>query len=132
MTKQIGNDLATPEALDQMRAFRCKECNACKHVEAAKAAHTPLPYSDPPIHATDEMVNSWNKIVRENPCGVKWAAYQGHDLGHRATLGHLRFLAVGPGCTFKTPPERYPDTPQVIGWRYLLVGTVNLATGAIE
>ena len=63
--------------------------------------------------------------------GQRWYAYQNHDLGSRE-IGRLRFLKVGPDCTFRVPPDRYPDTPEVIGWRYLLVGIVNLETGKIE
>jgi hypothetical protein len=128
MTPQIGNDLATPEALAQMRNFRCKECEACKVVEASKSLLAPNPPFD---HANDATVECWNKVLADNPCDVKWAAFQNHDLGH-PDLGHLRFLAIGPGCTFKTPPARMPDTKEVIGWRYILVGKVNLKTGAIE
>jgi hypothetical protein len=47
-------------------------------------------------------------------------------------LGHLQFLCCGPGCTFETAPERTPDSHLGIGWRYLLVGKVNLETGEIE
>ena len=64
--------------------------------------------------------------------GGRWAAYQNMDMGHY-NLGHLQFLQFGgPGNTFKLPPERYPDTPQAIGWRYLYVGEMNLTTGKIE
>ena len=139
MTKLIGNDGPTPEALAQMRNFRCKECAACKRVEAAKAAHTPIsygadgtPYGEGARHADDAMVASWNKVVAENPCEVTWHAYQSHDLGHY-NIGHLQFLAVGPGCTFKEPPRSAPDSnTSGFGWRYVHVGHVNLATGAIE
>lgn len=48
--------------------MRCGKCSACLVVESAKASHMPSPYSVPPIHATDEMVADWNRIVRENPC----------------------------------------------------------------
>jgi hypothetical protein len=47
-------------------------------------------------------------------------------------LGELRFLAVGPDHTFKSTPQRYPDTPLGTGWAYLLVGWVNLETGLVE
>jgi hypothetical protein len=64
--------------------------------------------------------------------GGSWAAYQSMDMSS-STLGSLRFLQYGgPESTFKTPPEKYPDTPQLgIGWRYLLVGKVDLETGEI-
>lgn len=57
--------------------------------------------------------------------GGTWAAYRNEYLGH-PDLGHLTFLQYGPTCTFKTPPTRMPDSPQMIGWRYQLVGTVDL------
>jgi hypothetical protein len=116
-----------PEALAQMRRFRCGECDACKLVEASKKLLAPNPPFD---HANDATVQCWNKVLAENPCKVLWIAYQNQDLGHR-DLGHLKFLAVGPGCTFKEAPKRYPDTPDAINWRYLLHGEVNLKTGEI-
>jgi len=128
MTKQIGNDLATPEALAQMRAFRCKECSACKRTEAAETLIEAIKNHGAP---SAEAVAARDKVLADNPCEAKWYAYQNHDLGHPG-IGHLQFLAVGPGCTFKTPPERYPDTQHGLGWRYILVGKVNLETGAIE
>jgi hypothetical protein len=63
--------------------------------------------------------------------GQRWAAYQNHAMDS-ASLGHLQFLKVSPGCTFQTAPERMPDSPQLIGWPYLHVGFVNLETGQIE
>lgn len=63
--------------------------------------------------------------------GGQWSAYQNHMLDS-ADLGHLRFLKVGASCTFEAPPQRYPDTPSTIGWKYLYVGMVNLETEQIE
>lgn len=70
------------------------------------------------------------EVMRDR--GGRWAAYQNIDMCSR-NIGHLRFLQFGgPENTFKVPPERHPDTPQVIGWRYYYVGEVNLTTGKIE
>lgn len=63
--------------------------------------------------------------------GGKWAAYQNHAMDSR-NLGHLRFLKFGEGCTFETPPPKYPDTQYGTGWSYVHVGTVNLESGDIE
>jgi hypothetical protein len=113
-----------------MRTFRCGDnaCKACRVVEATKRLLMPNP---PFEHANTATAECWNKVLADNPCEVVWYAYQNHDLGHRE-LGHLQFLAVGPGCTFKEPPPRCPDTQHGLGWRYLLVGRVNLATEKIE
>ena len=62
--------------------------------------------------------------------GGKWFAYQNHDLGDR-NIGNLQFLKAGPECTFPWPPPRMPDTERTIGWRYILVGKLDLATGEI-
>ena len=71
-------------------------------------------------------------ILRERlKPGQAWFAYQNHALDSM-NLGHLQFLCCGPDCTFEKPPERMPDSHLGIGWRYLLVGTVNLETGEIE
>lgn len=69
------------------------------------------------------------KQMRER--GGSWAIYQNVALDS-ADLGNLRFLQVGPSNTFKEAPERYPDTQFGVGWRYVHVGFVNLAIGAIE
>jgi|SRR5579871_1356047 len=72
------------------------------------------------------------KTMREgHRPGTHWAAFQAHALDS-ADLHALRFLLVGQGCTFATPPERYPDTQFGSGWKYILIGKVNLETGQIE
>jgi hypothetical protein len=63
--------------------------------------------------------------------GGNWAVFQNHAMDS-AALGGLRFLQFGEDCTFKVAPKRYPDTQYGIGWKYLLVGRVNLASGEIE
>jgi len=61
---------------------------------------------------------------------TQWAAYENKDLGH-PDGGRLQFLHVGAGCTFAVPPPRMPDTNVGLGWRYVLVGTVNLDDGTV-
>ena len=62
----------------------------------------------------------------------RWAAYQNVALDSR-NCGHLQFLAIGPGNTYKEPPVRYPlDNAHGMGWRYRFAGWVNLETGEIE
>src|SRR5690242_2228153 len=58
-------------------------------------------------------------------------AYQNHCFDS-SSLGDLQFLQCGAGRTYVTPPPRMPDTQHGIGWRYILVGRVNLETGSIE
>ena len=60
--------------------------------------------------------------------GGSWAAYRNHALDN-STCGDLRFLKYGKGCTFEEPPNRYPDSHLGTGWRYILVGTVDLEKG---
>ena len=62
--------------------------------------------------------------------GQTWFAYQNHAMDS-ASLGHLQFLCCGPGCTFSEPPARMPDSHLGIGWRYLLVGRIDMETGEI-
>ncbi len=61
---------------------------------------------------------------------TRWAAYRNEDLGHR-DCGDLKFLAVGPQNTYKVTPERLPDIPDAINWRFVFVGYLDLQTGAI-
>jgi len=65
------------------------------------------------------------------PEGTQWAAFMNKALDS-AARGHMRFLAVGPGCTYKDPPDRYPDTETTIGWKYRYIGMVHLDTGVIQ
>jgi len=72
------------------------------------------------------------KIIRDRlKLGQAWWAYQNVALDS-AGLGECQYLCCGPGCTFAEPPARMPDSHLRIGWRYLLVGKVNLETGTIE
>jgi len=108
VSKQIGTDKPEAESLAHMRKFRCGECDACKSKTLS------------PAEGADK------------PCLARWHAYENHELGN-PNAGHLKFLAVGPGCTFKTAPKpRLPDTNTDINWRYQHVGVVDLATGEIR
>jgi hypothetical protein len=69
------------------------------------------------------------RIMRER--GGRWFCFQNHDLSH-SQLGRLQFLKCGEGCTYQTPPERMPDTKELLGWRYVLIGEVNLETGEMQ
>jgi hypothetical protein len=84
------------------------------------------------ILGTEKPDQAVLQILRERlKPGQTWFAYQNHAMDS-ANFGHLQFLCCGPGCTFEEPPQRMPDSHLGIGWRYLLVGTVNLETGEIE
>jgi hypothetical protein len=64
--------------------------------------------------------------------GGTWACYENSALDS-SNAGHLQFLQYGPNNTYKDPPPRYPiDNRFGMGWRYLLVGLINLATGQVE
>lgn len=78
----------------------------------------------------DEALSTMRRFADATP-GTRWAAYQNVELGHPG-LGHLQFLAIGPGCTFHEAPKRMPDTKTAINWRYWFCGWVNLETGQIE
>lgn len=62
--------------------------------------------------------------------GGQWAAYENHDLGS-PSVGHLKFLAVGEGRTFETPPESYPDPSVSQGHVYRYIGMVDMQTGEV-
>lgn len=68
-------------------------------------------------------------LMRER--GGTWHAYQCFDLG-LSNLGHIKFLKVGPDCTFVKPPERFPGHAYTDGAAYLHVGRVNTDNGEIE
>jgi hypothetical protein len=63
--------------------------------------------------------------------GGTWAAYQNQAMDS-ADFGHLQFLKYGPGCTHESAPFRFPDTAHGLGWKYRLIGNVDLTTGEIN
>lgn len=71
--------------------------------------------------ATEAQVGVW--LAR----GDGIAVYENQDLGH-PDLGHRQFASFGsPEAMFPdAPPERLPDFPGQINWRYSLVGTYQL------
>ena len=85
------------------------------------------------IRGTEQPHPAALEAMRESPYNfpdTRWAAYQNMDIGH-ADLGHLKFLAVVPKNTCKTAPERLPDMPDAINWRYLHVCFVDLRSGGV-
>lgn len=69
-------------------------------------------------------VEALEKMRSQCP-GARWACYQNIALDS-AYCGHLQFLAVGEGLTFKQAPAQYPQD-----WRYRFVGWVDLASGEV-
>lgn len=58
------------------------------------------------------------------------AVYENHDLGH-PELGHRQLLSYGSEAAqleTDTPPERLPDFPGTINWRYTLIGVYREPT----
>lgn len=56
--------------------------------------------------------------------GDKIAVYENHDLGH-PEMGHRKYVSYGSPAAYlevDEPPQRLPDTPQEINWRYALIG----------
>jgi hypothetical protein len=71
--------------------------------------------------APDIMAQTGRWLARGD--GV--AVYENHDMGH-PELGWPRLASYGsPAAILETdtPPERLPDTPTLINWRYVLIGT---------
>lgn len=53
------------------------------------------------------------------------AVYENHDFGH-PDLGDRKFVSFGSAQAMletEMPPERMPDFPAQINWRYQLIGT---------
>jgi hypothetical protein len=71
------------------------------------------------------------QILRERlKPGQTWFCYENVALDSEI-LGHRQFLCCGEGCTLSEPPTRMPDTAHAIGWKYLLIGHVDMTTGEI-
>lgn len=69
------------------------------------------------------------KVMRER--GGTWACYENKALDS-VDAGRRIYIKYGPGCTFEVPPPHAPDGPYGTGWKYLIVGSVNLETGTVE
>lgn len=63
--------------------------------------------------------------------GGSWAVFRNEAMDSSG-YGHEQFIKYGEGCTYEKIPERCPDTSYGAGWKYVLRGTVNLATGEIS
>lgn len=75
-----------------------------------------------------EALAQMRRLDRE---GSYWGAYENCALDS-ANAGHMQFLHIGEGCTYPTAPEQYPaDTVHGMGWRYRLVGVVDLESGEV-
>lgn len=95
--------------------------NTAPYIYATVPSH-PLSGSTGP---EPEALAQIRKKLAEWP-DAKFAAFQCADLGSR-NIGHLEFLAVGPG-------RGIPVIDRATGrhWSYLFVGFVNPETGLIE
>lgn len=71
------------------------------------------------------------KLKQQSRKRTKWAAYR-NEAWDSSTFGHVQFLAVGPDHTHKVAPPHMPDTQFGLGWKYRLLGWVNLETGLID
>jgi hypothetical protein len=64
--------------------------------------------------------------------GGDWYAYQNQAMDS-ACYGLVNYLCCGEGRTHATPPAHLPDGAIYgTGWKWLLVGKVNLKTGTVE
>lgn len=66
--------------------------------------------------------------VRE---GDAWFAYENQVLDSSA-LGTVQYLLVGPTRTHKTPPPQLGDGKHGLGWKWRLLGKVDLTTGKVK
>lgn len=81
--------------------------------------------------------NEWNgspadpiSLEQMRSRGGTWAAYRNMAMDS-FNAGHWQFMRVGEGCTYVTPPPRYPDTAMGPGWKYRLMGMLDLKTGLL-
>jgi len=73
-----------------------------------------------------------NTVAEMKSRGGTWAVYENHALDS-ANVGHLQFLKVGEGCTYKDPPKQYPvDTEHGTGWRYQYIGMLDFDTMTVD
>lgn len=63
--------------------------------------------------------------------GGSWACYENQAFDS-AGAGQRQYLKFGPDCTFKEPPAHAPDTSCGLGWRYVLIGVVDLKAGEVR
>lgn len=81
-------------------------------------------------YAEDEVSDMIDRINLWLARGDGVAVYENMDLGHRE-LGHRQFISYGSAAAAiqgYAPPERLPDFPQRINWRYCLIGVFQGAS----
>ncbi len=84
-----------------------------------------VPALDTPVPVSPLALQQMRSI------GNTWYAYQNHALDS-AAAGSWRYLRCGTGCTLLEPPPTYPDFQgQEPGWKYVLMGQVDLGAGCI-
>lgn len=69
-------------------------------------------------------------IAQMRSLGGTWAVYQNMAMDSQSH-GQFRFLKYGANAPFKTPPKRFPDTKDTVGWKFGYVGLVDLQGGWI-
>jgi hypothetical protein len=85
---------------------------------------------------TDQGADDADWLARCLELSERWlargdgaAVYENHDLGHR-DLGLGRLISYGsPAAQIEAdyPPDRLPDFPGEINWRYVLIATCKRA-----
>lgn len=93
-----------------------------------KVPMTATPSPTPRRRLLSEVISS-ESLASMRAAGGTWAAYECHALDS-SLVGALRFLRYGKGCTYATPPERWPGGGSV-EWSFVLVGYVDLPQGAV-
>lgn len=67
-------------------------------------------------------------VIRKR--GGTWAAYENKAMDS-SSAGDRICLQFGKGCTYEAPPPCLPDGPYGSGWKYVLIGIVDLESGEI-
>ena len=117
------------EELVALRARQAEDARKKAMREAAKARRVAKrKLVEPPLELVGRVERQTLETIRSR--GGCWWAYENQDLGS-GDAGRLVFLRCGEGCTHATPPPRAPDGSYGLGWRYLLVGQLDLETGEV-
>lgn len=82
------------------------------------------------VEPPDSNVIHPDSLAQLRAKGGTWAVYENVAMDS-ADLGLQQFIKYGPGCTFERPPEKCPDTPHGLGWKFKHVGYVDLASGRV-
>lgn len=84
----------------------------------------------PSLEIEPYNIHQMEGAVRDRGGHAKWYAYR-NDVMDSAAHENYVFLLVGRRCTHEEPPPHLPDGYYGAGWKYRLVGIVDVENNVL-